>query len=200
LIQISNGNLKDFNVLNFEDIKIMSPEVVLMKVYWKINKNLNYESRKKNELDRLAQEIVDEIKTKGHAKDLGGPVCASPYWEEIISPKATGAVNVLLCLGGTIMEIEYILRQMYILDKSLFKKWGNFLDNQRGTTEKKILEKHVKFMAIMKNGGQPAKGFVFESNHPLSQLANNTYVRAIGTWQKNTEPFLIGRGELDHPK
>ena len=143
-----------------------------MKVYWKINKNLNYESRKKNELDRLAQEIVDEIKTKGHAKDLGGPVCASSYWEEIISPKATGAVNVMLSLGGIIMEIEYILRQMYILDKSLFKKWGNFLDNQRGTTEKNILEKHIKFMAIMKNGGQPAKGFVFESNHPLSQLAD----------------------------
>jgi hypothetical protein len=171
-----------------------------MKVYWKINKNLNYKSRMRNELDRAAQEIVDEIKIKGHAKGLGGPVRSSPYWEEIISPKATGAVNVLLSLGGTIMEIEYILRQMYILDKSLFKKWGNFLNNTTMTTEEKILGKHIKFMATMKSGGQPAKGFVFESNHPLSELANNTYVRAIGTWQKNTEPFLIGRGELDHPK
>ena len=134
---------------------------------WQVKPNLQPKSRNNEELNRLAKAMVDEIKAKKHARDfpdLPEHIKSDPDWGKIITDTATGALNVLVSLGGTVRELEYIFRKMYILDRSLFPKWGNFLDNQTGETNHGIMKRHLRHPAGADPNpkSRPKNGIVFE--------------------------------------
>lgn len=155
---------------------------------WRVNQSLQPKSRNNEELDRLAQAIVKEIKAKRHARDLPDlheHIKSDPDWRKIIrDDTATGAMNALVSLGGTVSELEYVFRKMYILDRSLFlpKGWGNFLDNQTGETNRGLMRRHLDYPAGTYPKNRPKKGFVFECTRPLKGLGNDDYFHVIGTW------------------
>ena len=164
---------------------------------WQVNPNLQPKSRNKEELDRLAQTITKEIKAKRHARDLPDMpehIKSDPDWRKIIKDDtATGAMNVLVSLGGTVSELEYVFHKMYILDRSLFlpKGWGNFLDNQTGDTNRGIMRRHLDYPAGTYPKNRPKKGFVFECTQPLKGLGNDDYFHVIGTWAESPNQVKI---------
>ena len=154
---------------------------------WRINQSLHPKYRNNEELDRLAQALVKEIKAKGHARDfpdLSEQIKSDSDWRKIISDKtATGAINVLVSLGGTIRGFEYVFRKMYSLDRSLFLRWGNFLDNKTGETNRGIMRRHLlDWLAGTDPKNRPKKGFVFECTRTLKDLGNDDYFHVIGIW------------------
>ena len=137
---------------------------------WQVKSDLKLKKQARTELDRLAEKMVNEFKSKGHLLEMSGPVSSIPAWQSLIKKDATGAVNVLLSIGGTIDEIEYIIRKMHKIDGSLFIRWGGFVENLSGKTNRGALKQHIKYMAAARKTQPKLGGFIFESSHSLDQL------------------------------
>ena len=155
--------------------------------YWLVKKNLKNSNRSKTELSDLAAIFSKTNDVKSYASSMAGPVKEIPVWLSIITNTAVGLVNVMLSIGGTISEFEFILKEVYKSDRFLFKKWGGFLKNENGETEENYLKYHIKYIcggAKRKYSDPPAKGYVFQSNSELDRLSSYSYVQAVGVWKK----------------
>ncbi|SPD72654.1 hypothetical protein PITCH_A1470003 [uncultured Desulfobacterium sp.] len=164
-----------------------------MSIGWRVNPSMQTKTRSKDELERLAEKMLREIKEKGHAKnlaDLADNIKSNKGWQNVITETATGVINVLLSLGGTINEFEDIFWNIH---KSHFVDHNDFIDNETQEIKRGRLLRHIKYMAGYYKD-KPKNGFIFACPEPLENLQDDVYFEVIGTWPKNHDRVNLFSG------